>query len=184
MLRTRDAMLKDIKAHLVRAQQLMKNNADKHRRDVKYEVGSFVFLKLRPYRQQSVARRVCQKLSAKYFGPYEILERIGKAAYRLRLPDESKIHPVFHVSQLKRVLGEQHQVSTLPPVCDDLQEVIVQPEEVLAQRYNATGGLEILVKWHGLPSHDDLWVLAKEFKREFPLFKLEDKLSVEGGGGY
>lgn len=149
MLKTRDAILRDAKEQLVRAQKLMKNNADKHRRDVEFAVSTSVFQKLRPYRQQTGARRVCQKLSAKYYGPYEILERVGKAAYRLRLPAESKIHPVFHVSQLKRVLGADHQVSLLPPVCDDLQEVVVQPEEVLATRYNATGGLELLVKWKG-----------------------------------
>ena len=182
MLKTRDAILTDAKGHLAKAQQSMKNNVDKHLHDVEYNVGTSVFLKLRPYRQQSVARRVCQKLYAKYFGPYEILELIGKAAYRLRLPVESKIHPVFHVSQLKRVLGSHHQVSVLPPVCDDLQEVIVQPESVLATRYNETGALELLVKWSGLQSHDDSWVLAKEFKREFPSFKLEDKLNVAGGG--
>lgn len=97
MLKTRDAILCDAKVHLIKAQQLMKNNADKHRRDVEFAVGTLV-LKLRPYRQQSMARHVCQKLSAKYFGPYEIRERIGKAAYRLCLLVESKIHPVFHVS--------------------------------------------------------------------------------------
>lgn len=54
----RDALLVDIKKHLVHAQQLMKNNVDKHRRDVEFQVGDLVYLKLRPYRQQSVARRV------------------------------------------------------------------------------------------------------------------------------
>lgn len=60
----RDTMLVEVKKHLVHAQQLMKNNTDKHRRDVEFEVGTLVYLTLRPYRQQSVARRVCQKLSA------------------------------------------------------------------------------------------------------------------------
>lgn len=61
----RDAMLVEVKKHLTHAQQLMKNNADKHRRDVEFEVGTMVYLKHYPYRQQSVPRRVCQKLFAK-----------------------------------------------------------------------------------------------------------------------
>lgn len=106
---------------------------------------------------------------------------LREAAYMLCLPVESKIHLVFHVSQLKRVLGAHHQVSVLPPVCDDLQEVLVQPEAILATRYTDTCSLELLITWWGLPSHDDLWVLTKEFKREFSSFLLENKLHVEGG---
>lgn len=182
MLKERDSILREVKDHLLRAQQIMKTNADKHRRDVEYEVGDYVFLKLRPYRQHSVVRRVCQKLSANFFGPYEILERIGQVAYRLRLPVESKIHHVFHVSQLKHVLGAHHQVSPLPPICDDLHEVLVRPAAVLDTRYNDVESLELLVHWEGIPDHDNSLVLAKEFRQAFPLFSLEDKLHVEGGG--
>lgn len=56
----RDTMLVEVKNHLVHAQQLMKNIADKHHCDVEFEVGTLVYLKLRLYRQQSVVRRVCQ----------------------------------------------------------------------------------------------------------------------------
>lgn len=56
----RDTMLVEVKNHLVHAQELMKNNADKYRCDVEFEVGTLVYLKLRLYRKQSVVRRVCQ----------------------------------------------------------------------------------------------------------------------------
>lgn len=103
MLKKRDFMLRDVQAHLLKAQNIMKNNVDKHRRDFKLEVGAQVFLKVHPYRQQSVQRCVCHKLVVKWYCPFEVLERVGKVAYRLRLSDDLKIHRVFHVFQLKPV---------------------------------------------------------------------------------
>lgn len=75
MLRERDAMLDDMKMHLQRAQDTMKNNTDKSRRDLQFDVGALVFLKLRLYRQTSVSKCFCQKLAAKFYVPLKVLER-------------------------------------------------------------------------------------------------------------
>lgn len=183
-LRDRDAMLEKIKMALVRAQARMVDNANKHRREVEFAVGQSVFLKLRPYRQHSVFRRFCQKLAARFYGPFEIVERIGTMAYRLKLPPSAKIHNVFHVSQLKAVVGSDVKVSELPNTFSDEGHLVLYPELVVETKYDAQGQLEILLQWKGLPSHESSWMLASEVDKLYEDFELEDKLRVIGGGGY
>jgi hypothetical protein len=73
-------------------------------------------MKLQPYIQSSVAPRAHHKLLFKYYGPFNVLERIGPLAYRLQLPAHSRIHPVLHMSQLKKALEPHCQVHPeLPP---------------------------------------------------------------------
>lgn len=75
----------------------MKQNADKGRKDVSFEIGDWVFVRLRPYRQLSIRLQRHTKLSQRFFGPFKVLHRVGEVAYKLDLPSSSKIHPVFHV---------------------------------------------------------------------------------------
>lgn len=94
-----------IKLHLHKAKERMKRQADKKRTERSFVVGDMVFLKLQPYIQSSVAPRANQKLSFKFFGPFKIIERVGPVAYKLSLPISSAVHPVFHVSQLKKAVS-------------------------------------------------------------------------------
>jgi hypothetical protein len=55
------------------------------------------------------------KLSPKYYGPYKVLQKIGTMAYKLELPASSQVHPVFHVSCLKKVIGDKIPVQTIFP---------------------------------------------------------------------
>ncbi|PKU75090.1 hypothetical protein MA16_Dca019459 [Dendrobium catenatum] len=162
-LEERDKVLEDLKKHLLRAQQLMKKQADSHRRDMQFEVGEKVFLKLRPYRQQTVARRN-EKLAPRYFGPYEVLDKIGAVAYRLKLPPSATIHPVFHVSELRRVIGEHAASTELPVTLTEDLEVILEPMEITGVRSDKDGNKEMLIRWRGLPDFDATWEPVERMK--------------------
>jgi len=144
--------------------------ADKHRTDIEFQVGDQVLLKLQPYTQSSMANRPFPKLSYKYFGPYLITERIGQVAYRLKLPEDSKIHDVFHVSQLKPFVADYTLVFSELPFTTDIEATAAMPEKVLEHRLVKRGNAAIphvLIQWTGLPTTSTTWedynVICKRF---------------------
>ncbi|KAL0398579.1 UNVERIFIED_CONTAM: Retrovirus-related Pol polyprotein from transposon.6 [Sesamum radiatum] len=169
LIQERTKVMQLLKDNLHLAQQRMKLYADKRRSEREFEVGDEVFLKLQPYRQTSVALRKQLKLSAKYFGPYKILEKVGKVAYKLALPPEAKIHPVFHVSLLKKKIGSRYFPSVSLPEFED--EVFkVHPVAILARRLvprNNVGVAQVLIQWsHASPDQatwEDYSVIAARF---------------------
>jgi hypothetical protein len=92
-----------------------------------FAVGDQVYLRLQPYIQSSLAPRSNQKLAFRYFGPFTVLNRVGSVAYKLDLPASSKIHPIFHVSQLKKAISPTTAVAQLPQSLEGLQI----PEKIL-----------------------------------------------------
>ena len=91
-----------IRKRLLTAKSRKKSYADIRRRPLEFEAGDHVFLKVMPKR--GVIRFEKQgKLSPRYIGPFEVLERVGAIAYRLALPPSlSSVHEVFHVSNLRK----------------------------------------------------------------------------------
>lgn len=112
----------------------MKNQADKKRREVSLQVGDEVLVKLQPYRQHSAALRKKHKLSMKYFGPFEVLSKIGTVAYKLELPSTARIRRIFHLSQLKLFQGATNKPYLSLPLTVPEMGTILQPMKVLATR--------------------------------------------------
>nr|AAX95862.1 retrotransposon protein, putative, unclassified [Oryza sativa Japonica Group]ABA92196.1 retrotransposon protein, putative, unclassified, expressed [Oryza sativa Japonica Group] len=159
-LQERAHMNEVLHQQLTRAQQRMKYQADKHRSKRVFNVGDMVYLKLQPYVQMSVAKRSCQKLCFRYFGPYKILERIGEVAYKLDLPPQSQVHPVVHVSLLKKAIRPDVQVQADLPASCMAEDAAIFPEEILHRQLIKRGNAAVpygLVRWTGLPAALATW---------------------------
>ena len=95
----------------------MKSQADLHRSYTSFSVDDWVYLKLQPYRQHSLRLKGFNKFSPRFYGPFQVVQKVGQVAYKLALPTDCSIQPVFHVSYLKLKLGSNvDPVPTLPPV--------------------------------------------------------------------
>lgn len=178
----RNDMVKELQEQLIKAQERMRTQANKKRRAVEYQVGDMVYLKIQPYKMKSLAKRINQKLSPRYYGPYEIVERIGLVAYKLKLPADSKVHPVFHASLLKKSIAPTVVFQPLPACLNEEWMLEPEPKRIVEQRTNDQNELEVLVKWKGLPEFENSWELAVNVQNAFPELLLEDKESLEGGG--
>nr|XP_016477450.1 PREDICTED: uncharacterized protein LOC107798938 [Nicotiana tabacum] len=119
-----------IRQRLLTAQSRQKSYADKRRRDLVFTIGDKVFLRISP--MKGVMRFGNKgKLSPRFIGPYEILDRVGAVAYRLELsPELSFIHPVFHISMLRKYISNLSQVLEAPTI--PLDKKLSYEEEPMA----------------------------------------------------
>lgn len=178
----RDELLTDLRENLLKSQDFMRKHANKHRREVVFAENDWVFLKLQPYRLKSLAKKVNEKLSPRFYGPFKVLARVGEVAYRLDLPPTSKVHPVFHVSLLKKVVGPQCQPQPLPEMLSAEQELLVWPDKLLELRDSSAGGIEVLVQWKNLPTCENSWESVQRMQEAFPSYHLEDKVKLLAPG--
>lgn len=151
----------------------MKKYADRKRTERILEVGDMVYLKMQPYRLNAFGLRTHIKLQSKYYGPFRIIAKIGRVAYKLLLPDDASIHPVFHVSQLKKHVGPKAiPCADLPLVRPDGM-IQTEPAMVLETRQVPRNNLPVvqwLVQWANLPPDEASWEDAAFMKKTFPAF--------------
>ena len=105
-----------------------------------------------------------------------ITKKIGSIAYEFKLPPTSKIHPVFHVSQLKKARGTWDATELPIQLTSDL-ELCATPISVLNHRYNSRCVLEVLIQWQDLPLTNSTWEEAPLIAQQFP----EDKVKLQTG---
>ncbi|GJU38333.1 putative nucleotidyltransferase, ribonuclease H [Tanacetum coccineum] len=162
------------KEKLKEARSRQKSYADKHRRDLEFQVGDRVFLKVSPFR--GVKRfGIKGKLSPRFIGPFEILERIGEVSYRLALPPQlSHVHDVFHVSLLRGYHYHPLHVASYP--FDQIQpdmSLSEEPESILDQQERVMRNKVIpfvKILWKNHPEREATWETEESMRASYPHF--------------
>ena len=126
------------------------------------------------------------KLSPRYCGPFRILKRVGNVAYKLELPEQSKVHPIFHVSRLRKRLHDGDNVVntdvlveyTEPPVEPHEPERILDHHELCTCNHICK---QVLIKWKDRLDEGSTWKNASTLLESFPQFVFKDKISFKRG---
>jgi ribosomal protein L21E len=177
-LQEKDRIMKSLQQNLLQAKNRMKKYADLKRTERTFEIGDMVYLKMQPYRETALGLRNSLKLSSKYYGPFRVLQKVGKQAYKLQLPEGTLIHDVLHVNQLKKHIGPKAVPNpTLPLVTPD-GKIKIAPLAVLQYRQvpRSAGDYDIpvpqwLIHWENLSPEEATWEDAKFIQATFPTFQ-------------
>jgi hypothetical protein len=113
------------------------------------------------------------KLNARYIGPFEILQRIGPVAYRLKLPQElSLVHDVFHVSNLKKCLADESLVIPLEELrLDDKLTFVEEPVEIMDREVKQLKQSRIpivKVRWNAQRGPNFTWEREDQMRKKYP----------------
>nr|GEX52716.1 putative reverse transcriptase domain-containing protein [Tanacetum cinerariifolium] len=161
-----------IKNRLLTARIRHKSYADIRRKPMEFEVGDKFMLKVSPWKGViRFGKR--DKLSPRYIGPFEIIERIGLVAYKLELPEKLHgIHNTFHVSNLKKCLADENLVIPLEEVqLDDKLHFIEEPVEITDREVKQLTQSRIpvvKVRWNSRCGLEYTWEREDLFKRNYP----------------
>nr|GFC13310.1 hypothetical protein [Tanacetum cinerariifolium] len=162
------------KEKLKEARTRQKSYADKHRRSIEFQPGDRVFLKVSP--AHGVRRfGIKGKLSPRFIGPFEILDRVGEVSYRLALPPQlSHVHNVFHVSLLRGYKYHPLHVISYPLdwIRADLSYV-KEPEAILDRQDRVMKNKTIpfiKIIWRNHPEREATWETKESIRTSYPYF--------------
>ncbi|XP_071909779.1 uncharacterized protein [Coffea arabica] len=164
--------VKLVRERLQTAQSRQKSYADHRRKNLEFDVGDKVFLRVKPMKGGVVSKKG-KKLKPRYIGPFEILKRVGKVAYQLDLPPSmSRIHKVFHVSMLKKYHPDPIHVIQLDEVeVDESLTYEERPVKILDREIKELRNKNIaLVKvlWRNYDVEEATWEVEKDMKGQYP----------------
>ncbi|GKC70027.1 putative reverse transcriptase domain-containing protein [Tanacetum coccineum] len=161
-----------IKEKLKAARDRQKSYADNRRKLLEFEVGDRVMLKVSPWKGVICFRKK-GKLALRYVGPFEILERVGPIAYRLRLPEElSGVHNTFHVSSLKKCLADASLHVPLGEIkVDKTLRFVEEPVEIMDREVKSLKHSKIAllkVRWNSKRGPKFTWEREDYMKSKYP----------------
>ncbi|GJR42290.1 putative reverse transcriptase domain-containing protein [Tanacetum coccineum] len=161
-----------IKQRMQAAQDRQKSYADRKRKPMEFEVGDRVMLKVSPWK--GVVRFGKRgKLNPRYVGPFKVLAKVGKVAYRLELPQElSRVHHTFHVSNLKKCYADEPLVMPLEGIhVDDKLQFVEEPVEIMEREIKRLKRSRIplvKVRWNSRRGPEFTWEREDSFKQKYP----------------
>jgi hypothetical protein len=153
------------------AQSRQKSYAEQKRKYVSFDVGEHVYLKVSPLRGTK-RFHVKGKLSPRYVGPYSIVKRIGMVAYKLELPPElTGVHPVFHVSQLRKCAVVEKRVPAQALDVQETLEYLEYPVRILdwekkSTRSTTTRFCKVL--WSNHSEREATWEKESVMREKYP----------------
>ncbi|KAJ9544987.1 hypothetical protein OSB04_024694 [Centaurea solstitialis] len=160
--------INQVRDRLKTARDRQKSYADKRRKDIEFQVGNQVMLKVSPWK--GVIRFVKKgKLSPRYIGPFRIIEQIGAVAYKLDLPVKlSGVHNTFHVSNLRKCLAEPELAIPLEDIeVDQKLNFVEKPVAVLDRKIRKLRNKEIVlvqVQWKFHKGQEATWEVESEMR--------------------
>ncbi|KAI3773999.1 hypothetical protein L1987_48541 [Smallanthus sonchifolius] len=161
-----------IRDHIRVARSRQKSYADRRRKPLEFQIGDMVLLKVSPWK--GVVRFGKKgKLAPRYVGPFKILERVGKVAYKLDLPSElSNIHPTFHVSNLKKCLADENLHIPLDEVrIDKNMHFVEKPMEIVdreVKKLKRSGIPIVKIRWESKHGPEFTWEREDQMKTKYP----------------